>query len=532
MAIFVCKRSPINSGITPVIFFTDLVAGPKTGGLNNAGCFITIYGKHFGPSGSVTMNNESCTVISWEQAASRAGLDKVVIQPTSTASTGNIVLTSGGLNSNGMAFTVQSGNIYFVDASSPNNPGSGTLANPWRSPASCFGSVTNGDIIYFRTGTYKGKYDDHAWGGSSLELNQDETGTAWIAYPSEIAAIQPSDYPNAGGANACFLTRAGGSQSNRANNVTISGLVLQGNAACIDGGGIIPPDVGLDEDDYKGSQNLRVVDCDCSAVYDYNTFTALLTMAGDNCKFLGNYCHDVTALPSFNNNHAVYMQNGADNLEVGWNKFTSLQMGHVIQLHGDYFFEYENFSIHDNLIIGDDVDDCRGIVIGGANGTTYGSIYNNILVNLGQGFSAILVLGSGGAVNIYNNTLIDVEGDGTDGAVRISNQNVGTQSATASTIVVKDNIFRTNSTPYIGAGFGATFSQITVDYNVYFGNGNGPTQDTHRINSDPLVVNEVSNWHLQSGSPAKAAGTNTGVTHDFDGYTRPQGVAYSIGAYE
>jgi len=33
---------------TPRVFFTDLTSGPKSGGQNNAGAFITIYGRNFG----------------------------------------------------------------------------------------------------------------------------------------------------------------------------------------------------------------------------------------------------------------------------------------------------------------------------------------------------------------------------------------------------------------------------------------------------------------------------------------------------
>jgi len=34
----------------PVIFFSDLTSGPKTGGKDNLGAFVTVVGKNFGPS--------------------------------------------------------------------------------------------------------------------------------------------------------------------------------------------------------------------------------------------------------------------------------------------------------------------------------------------------------------------------------------------------------------------------------------------------------------------------------------------------
>ncbi|TAL59507.1 MAG: LamG domain-containing protein, partial [Bacteroidetes bacterium] len=54
-------------------------------------------------------------------------------------------------------------------------------------------------------------------------------------------------------------------------------------------------------------------------------------------------------------------------------------------------------------------------------------------------------------------------------------------------------------------------------------------------NTNPNFVSpSTHDFHLQAGSPAIDAGLSTAptVTTDFDGVTRPQGLAYDIGAYE
>lgn len=605
--------SVASSGSAAVIFFTDLIAGPKTGGPNGNGCLITAYGRNFGSSCAITMNGASCHVISVSQGGSRVGLDKAVFEPTAAASTGNIVLTpTGAAASNGVPFAIQSGNIYFVDESGPNNPGVGSFANPWRSPSSCFGVVISGDIVYLRTGTYNQEYDDHGWGSSAIELNSDETGVAWIRYPGDTVTIEAPGYPSPTSGNACFLLRAGSTPSDCAATVVVAGFVLRGNAGCIDGGGSIPTNDGhcssanavigqtfitltgttdgsniaagqvanmagvaygtlitsvvgttvnlnaaniatktgvnfkswLPESHWKAGTGIRYIDNECTACYgsaDVNTYTGLLTLAGDTNVAYGNDLIDTGSAPAAGpNNHGLYLQNGADNLDVGWNRIKNLRMGHTIQLHGDYYFEYLNFKIHDNITwntiaeptTGNIYDYSRGTMIGGSAGATYGALYNNIYVNCGVSATVICVIGSGGNVNVFNETLVGVAGDATDGAIRISNQDVDDQGATASTMAVKNCIVLVAAGAYVGAGFSATFSQVTVDYNVYSGNGNGPAQDAHRINAAPLLVNNASDWHLQAGSPAKAAGTNTGVVYDYDGYVRPRGAAYSIGAYE
>ena len=77
------------------------------------------------------------------------------------------------------------------------------------------------------------------------------------------------------------------------------------------------------------------------------------------------------------NNHAVYVQCGADNVFIGYNKFHNLKMGHVIQVHtdGGQDYIYENIHIFSNIITARDKNDCRGINNGLVSPDSYGFIY-------------------------------------------------------------------------------------------------------------------------------------------------------------
>lgn len=76
------------------------------------------------------------------------------------------------------------------------------------------------------------------------------------------------------------------------------------------------------------------------------------------------------------------------------------------------------------------------------------------------------------------------------------------------------------------------FSDVEMAGGVYPGQGN--------INANPQFVNVLNNdFHLQNGSPCINAGTNAETVYDYkvfyldrDGYPRPVGEAYDIGAYE
>jgi len=95
----------------PRVFFTDLASGPKSGGQNNAGAFVTIYGRNFG----ATRGTSSVTIGGGPAGSYPAWTDtKITIQLGSAAVTGDIIVTTPAGPSNGLPFTIRSGGIYFV----------------------------------------------------------------------------------------------------------------------------------------------------------------------------------------------------------------------------------------------------------------------------------------------------------------------------------------------------------------------------------------------------------------------------------
>src|SRR5690242_10502792 len=90
----------------PRLFFTDLISGPNSGGQNNNGVFLTIWGRGFGATqGSSTVSVGGGPVSSYPVWTA----NKVTVQLGAAAKTGNIILTVGGVASNGLPFTVRTG---------------------------------------------------------------------------------------------------------------------------------------------------------------------------------------------------------------------------------------------------------------------------------------------------------------------------------------------------------------------------------------------------------------------------------------
>ncbi|WP_372522428.1 choice-of-anchor Q domain-containing protein, partial [Sulfuricaulis sp.] len=424
-------------------------------------------------------------------------------------------------------FTVRAGAIYFV---TPAGTGNGDYATPM-SPSAAYTQMGPGKTFYFRGGTYTGGYGDGGvYGDRNYSLGQAKGGTAGnplalVGYPNEMAQfVSPVSTDRE---NISLADNSG----QPANYVTIANLTLLGGAACVsDGGWYLTPK--------SGGTNIRVVGNVMSARYgNNNTMTGVILIQNDHWRVLGNEMKDTGTGAPINNNHGIYNQAGASDTEIAWNYFHDLRMGHVIQVHTDPYYVYTNVRIHDNVLTQGANGDSRGINVGNALSGTYGSIYNNILYNVGQNFSGIMIYS--GDWKIYNNTLYNVFA--TSGIISLSNLPLQLGGAPANwgvpTADIRNNIiYSDGQSVYVGAESGASISQATLSNNLYYNFGAAPSQDTAPITGDPLFVNAAAgNFHRQSGSPATNTGTtsvSTVVTMDHDGVNRPQGGGYDVGAYE
>lgn len=501
----------------PVILYSDLDSGPGTGGQDDMGVFVTIWGKNFldaRDTGNVTIGEHGVAkYLSWSN-------DRIVFQVGTKAMTGNIVVTTAdSLKSNGLPFTIRPGNIYFIDEKVPHR-GSGTFSDPWRSPASFYNQIHPGDTAYFRGGTYHGNWGGD-WGDRNLALGAGKGGkpgrpVALLGYPGETATlVAPQGYH--GNMVLTDTTRT------VASYVTVANLKFEGAGDCLGGGGFW-------RNEKSGGSNIRVVGNHFSARYKGNTMSGLVGVNSDHWRIFGNEFADTGTTPPINNNHAVYIQTGASDIEVAWNHFHDLRMGHVIQVHTDTPYRHENILIHDNVITARNSSDARGINVGNAKAGTHGSIYNNLLVNIGQDFSAIAIYS--GDWQIYNNTLVGIRAGG--GMVWLSGQYGGSPTAEiANNALVSDG-----RSPYIAAINGARASQITADSNLYFGYAGHKERpnDKRSVAADPQFRDPArGDFRLRPGSPAIDAGSAKILSvakRDLDGTLRPQRRSVDIGAFE
>jgi hypothetical protein len=318
-----------------------------------------------------------------------------------------------------------------------------------------------GDTLYLRAGTYAGKYDAEGWNESNFVMFK--TGTpaqpiALLAYPGESVTISNlQSRPN--------FYLGDSTPTRRASYLTIAGFNMVAPSDNVFGGGATS-DSSRPE---SGATHVRLVRntftiTDTSA----NTMTGMVALQGDGWKVLGNTFVNPASRSIINNNHAIYIQNGADDVEVAYNTLTGLRMGHVIQVHQDGTpMLYTNIQIHNNLLQATHPDDMRGITVSNVDVDSTVAITNNTLRNLGQDFSGIAVYR--GKVAIHNNLMYGIKAP----AILLQGQSGGTRSVSAG----GNRLETTAGYPAVVADM-TSLSDIMLSGNSYCGSASVLTQDT------------------------------------------------------
>lgn len=506
------------------IFYTDLLSGPNSGGENNAGAFVTIWGKNFGSS----RGSSSVTVGGGTVATYRLWSDtKIIVQLGSAARSGNLVVATSIGGSNGVPFTVRSGNIYFV-ATNGNDQNSGSFSSPWRTIQKAVNSLSAGDTVYVRDGVSQTALDNFDAALSIETSGTNGSPKALVTYPGATVTIGSTTLP--------FGTRVPNIDI-AVTDWVFSGLILRGRMTALDIGG-------------TGSSRWRVVGNNISCPVGNGVTGCFAASLASNIKFFGNEVQGISkqgAQPS-KQYHAVYFTTDTNHVEVGWNHIHDNNTCRALQFHSSPLAEgtglnQYDLSVHDNRIHGDVCDGINFATIDPSKGAI--RVWNNIIYDVGRGpdppddaanYTCVYVPGytnagadGRGTVEIFNNTFSNC------GSRRVlpSAGAIGRGEYSPNLIIeLKNNIVSAESGEnYISEE--STTSYIRGSNNLFFGAGSAPAFLTGNISADPLFVNKAAaDFHLRSGSPAINAGVSNFVYTDFDGVARPTGATHDLGAFE
>ncbi len=505
--------------LAPRIFFTDIISGPNTGGQDNLGAFITIWGKGFGASkGSSTVTiggQEAAKYVIWgENNGIARDLDMIVVQPGPNARNGNIVVTVNGRASNFLPFTVRSGQIYFVipGAANASDSNSGAYAAPFKTIYQPRKVMRSGDIVYVKGGTFNSPDPEHPdWDAVLLlEPEGDPNGTpsspiAYIGYPGSRPVIDGRG-----------SMRRGIMMDQGMSYYVIANLGFTGNAATL----------GLAGTGHRAVGN-----------YSYDSLNysegAVIGVTGNssNLKIYGNFMRNNGGTDEGLAGHGLYIQGFGTNRDIdfGWNQIKDQRGRRAIQLFGHMAGDrMDNIRLHDNLITG---SVRNNIILGGSDGGTevLGTIYvyNNIIaIGDDQG---LRINDSQGTVYIQNNTFYNNGSLGYDGVAQIYIERAGVGKITAQNNILYAEAGQT----YYQLEPGVNSSVLKAGNNLIYNAGGCPAWESGCVNADPQFTDKNKmDFRLKAGSPSIGAGANTAISVDYLGVARPQGAAYDIGAFE
>jgi hypothetical protein len=548
----------------PRILYTDIVSGPNSGGENNNGAYLRLFGYYFGSAGE--LGSTTKVYVNDVEVANYKGLRNAKAQPfmgqlvlqeiaVQVGALGNpapgtplpIKVVHNGASSNtDHSFTVQPGDMIYVALTGSDSTGDGSFANPYRlvqnptqdNPAwSAFGP---GDTIVLRGGTW----NDAGWSNRFARFDQNKNGTApnglegngyytIMAYPGEEAVISLT---YAAGNHKGGIS--GASSSFYADNhyVAISSLTIHDDDPTKpdnSGGGPINAQTS--------GEYWRVVNNELSARIGQTVQRAASITGGyRHAALLGNYIHDVQGLTTGGSgnhtNHGVYIDNYSSSFELAYNHIENADGGSGIQFHGNLGSscgypdcDIASFTVHHNLI--------NGAAKHGMNYSwlvTNGSVYNNMIMNVamaGLRFASTDING----LYVVHNTFFNIN--------TTFNSNIGALqwegSAADVNLYVENNIFSTSASSaqyYLNYMSSGADAGLTLNNNLWYGLGTAaPSKDGAPVSGAPLFVSTSppsEDLRIQVGSPAIDTGTTLvdPLTDDFFFNSRID--ASDVGAHE
>ena len=559
-------------GGVPYVQFTDAVSGPITGGENNLGGYLSIFGTNFGsPSGLGTTTKvyiggvevANYRYLGAAKVGSKLGLQQITVQvgnlglPLGTPEPIKVV-TNGSASNTNNTFTPNPGRVLFVSLTGNDSTAvANDITHPWRNLQTSTGGgiagiIAAGDYVVIRGGAWSDIGFDSSWFRFRYPNQEGSkpTGaasTGWIqftAYPGPINgnAIEDVHYSTPANVKGGFQGANSAYYGTTGDYVMISNLHLDVNANATSDAA--PVNVQYSAGPW------RVVNNELgpwpSAI---EALAAGVSGHGNGTTILGNYIHDIASATG-NENHGIYADSGALNWNVGFNWIHNITGGNLIQFFDNVGLSgntYTGFPTGWTGFTGMNVFN-NWLENGGkyglnmADGIQSGMIYNNVII--GATFSGLRIntISQNMNLTVAFNTFYDndqlASGSGNGQVLNTW----GNYNPTG-TIRIYDNIFAAGPDTVSSSSFydntGNTDAYLAFARNLYWDNGYGWgtfSRDALGLYGDPKFAGaSTRNLALTSGSPAVDQGTQAipfTITQDFTGLARPSGAANDIGAFE
>ncbi len=571
--------TPVTSA--PIVQFTDALSGPISGGENNLGGYLSVFGLNFGSAsglgtatkvyiGGVEVANYR--YLGASKVGAKLGLQQITVQvgnlglPLGTAQPVKVVVNGVASNVDN-TFMPNPGRVLFLSLTGNDSTAvANDINHPWRNLQSMTNTgiaavMAAGDLIVIRGGNWSDVGPDGAWMRFRYPNQEGSapTGaasTGWIqftAYPGPILgnAIEDVHYTTPAnvkggiqGANSAYFGTTG-------DYIAISNLRMDVNAAG-------ESDAAPINVQYSAGP-WRVVNNELGPwPSSIEAKAAGVSGHGNGTTILGNNIHDIASALG-NENHGIYADSGALNWNIGFNWVHNITGGNLIQFFDNVGLAGQSYvgfpagwqgftgmKVFNNWL---DTSGKYGLNL--ADGTLSGAIWNNVITGSTYSGLRINTISQNMDMTIAFNTFYDNDRVAS-GSGNAQVLNTWGNYGPTGTIRVYDNIFaagpHTVSTSSFYENVGSTDAYLDLERNLYYdggygwahvtGNSGDPfgPDDKLGLYGDPQFNSPTAgDLSVKATSPAIHAGTQITpltITEDLMGAPRPSTVAKDLGAYQ
>ncbi|MFZ6658950.1 choice-of-anchor Q domain-containing protein [Undibacterium sp. TJN19] len=575
-------KSLSSVAVTPQVLFTDTLSGPTTGGENNKGAYLSIFGRNFGSASDLGTNTKvyigdievaNYRYLGNAKSSGKTGLQQITVQvgalggaPTGTALPVKIVFNGASSNTDN-TFTPSSGRILFVSLSgSDTSAVANNIAKPWRSLQNmstlkgAYFAMQTGDHVVIRGGAWHdANGQDSTWmrfGSGTYARNG--SPSAWIhitAYPGPVNgnAIEDVHYTTPAGASGGIAGPWSAIAGTSGEFISVSNLRMD-----IAGGA--SRDAAPINFQYTAGP-WRVVNNELGPWIAGNSVTlnaAGVSGHGNGNKVLGNNIHDIAGTSELQN-HGIYADTTAQNWEVAYNWIHNITGGSAVQFndneggagsvtlpHGGIWQGFTGIRIHHNWLenaakYGINFND-QGST---HKGTYEAQSWNNVIT--GTKLYPIRINSTATTQNMWfaYNTVYNAMTGASGNKAYIMDEGFGSGAGIRNKFY--NNIFafgpdtQAGTTWLIDYSTPSTTTSYDFKQNLYFSNGQtvalpAVLGDNLAISASPQFRNaSTGDYSLLATSPAADAATQAGlfvVNDDILNTLRPQGTSKDIGAFE
>jgi Right handed beta helix region len=375
-------RAPAAKG-NPMVLYTDLVAGPTSGGENNLGAYVSIFGKNFGGDANQVRvffgEREAAAYRYFGPSKGRDDIQQITVQPGNIGvGPQAIKVVVGEVQSNtDQSFLPNPGDVLFVDNVDGNDDkaAKNDIRRPWRTvqtpdEGGVLEHVKPGDVVVLRG---KAVWSDIGFENRWVRFRRNSgtqprgvKGSGYItiqAYPGEDVHYVPQ------GRNRGGIHGMGENFPEMADWIVISGLHIESTESSASDGA----PVNL----HANSDHWRVVNNNLGpwpGGEDEDNKAGGLVGNGTDLKIFGNEIHDIGGGRL---NHGIYFDTATKDAEVAFNHIHHVTYGNLIQSYDNLGVgNISGLSIHHNLL-----HDGGRYGLNMADGTVSVHAYNNIIYN-------------------------------------------------------------------------------------------------------------------------------------------------------